>query len=107
MVDPQIKSHSLAIIRQHTGRSHIHAHHKIPFLCLGLGQTLVQMGIFGSSFRIFQNVGGFAQLPQTHAQQCGRADGIAVRTAVGNDGVVIVGQQNGCGLRSRQILHPG
>ena len=71
VVNAQVKGKTLERVRQHILRCHVHGDHKIPRFCHILGQTLMQMGIFGGDFRIFQDVGVFAQLPQTHAQQRG------------------------------------
>ena len=71
VVNAQVKGKTLEHVRQHILRCHIHGDHKISRFCHILGQPLMQMDIFGGDFRIFQDVGVFAQLPQTHAQQRG------------------------------------
>ncbi len=55
-------------------------------------------GIGLGDIRIFQQESGFAQLPQGEAEPHGTADGIAVRTAMGQDQDLVLLPQQGGGL---------
>ena len=96
---------ALEAIGKHAGGGHIHADDSVPGLGLFFAQTLVEPAEPIGNLGIFQNMGGFSQLPQPPAKSRGAAQGVPVGTAVGHDGVAVVLCQKGGGFRSRQFLH--
>ena len=90
---------------QHLGGRHVHRNDGVALLHPGLGQPLMEPRKPGRHFFVDKHMGGFAQLPQSPAQSGGGADGVPVRAAVGQDGVVVVFQQKPRRISSRQNLH--
>ena len=95
VVDPQGKAVQILLVvrRQQVGRCHIHRHQGIStgrFCYRQAQQAAVQKG---GGLGIVQDMGGFAQLPQSHAQRRGRTDGIAVGPGMGQDTVIVMGEE--------------
>ena len=90
---------------QHLRGRHVHRDDGVAFLCPGLGQPLVEPGKPGGHFFVFQDMSGFAQLPQPPAQGGRAADGVPVRAAVGQNGEMVVFQKKTRRISSRQNLH--
>ena len=107
VVNPQgdVSQIPLEFYGQHTGGSHVHGHQGVTFRGFFLGQSVMQPGKTIGNLVIFQQMGGFAHIPQNPAKGSGRTQGIAVGTAVGQNRVVIMGQQKVRCLIQRQFLH--
>ncbi len=107
VVDPQgdASLKALEARRKHTGGSHVHADNGIPGFGGFLGQTHMEPPEPVGYLRIFQNMGGFSQFPQSPAQCRAAAQGVPVRTAMGQDGIMVMGNQKGGGLSLSQFLH--
>ena len=95
----------LESLRQHTGGGHIGGDHRILRVYFLGGQALMEPGVPGGDSGVFQHMGGFAQLPQPQAQGGGGAYGIPVRPDVGEDHVIVMGQEVRRCLSPRQLLH--
>jgi len=107
MVDPQIDAVFKAIVGpgQHIVRRHIHGDENIPLLRLGLGKALHQRGKQGRNIGIFENMGSLSHAPQTQTKTHGRANGVAVGLAVGQNDEIIPLQQPVGAIKSRQFRH--
>ena len=109
VVDPQ--GNALLIggkgLRKHSGCGHVHAEDTVIFLCRRNGQPLMEPGKPGGDLRIFHNVGSFPQAAQDPAQGGGAAQGVSVRIAVGQNGIVVMGPEKIRSLIPGDRLHRG
>jgi hypothetical protein len=106
MVDPQLAfdCQGLKVPGQHIGCRHVHRHNGIAAVGEILGDVVQQPAQTIQRFGGVQDPGLLAQLFQSQAQGSGAAQGIAVGTAVGQDGKIIMGQEKARGLSPGQIL---